>query len=130
MTGMDTNILVRFFVQDDPDQCRRVDILLQSLSSRSRGFVPSVALAEFAWVLRKRYGVPKAQFIRHLEKLLDSPEIVLENEAALRQALVRFGSTNADFEDCLIERVCSEAGCARTVTFDAIAAKSSGMSLL
>jgi predicted nucleic-acid-binding protein len=130
MTGIDTNILVRLFVQDDPDQSRLVDYLLQSLSASSPGFVPSVALVELAWVLRKQYGVSKQQFISHIQQLFNSPEIVLENEAALKQALRRFVTTNADFADCLIERVCSQAGCARTVTFDATAAKSSGMSLL
>jgi predicted nucleic-acid-binding protein len=130
MTGIDTNILVRLFVQDDPEQSVRVDSLLQSLSASSPGFVPSVALAELAWVLRKQYGVSKPQFISHIQQLLDSPEIVLENEAALKQALRTFGNTKADFADCLIERVCFQAGCARTLTFDATAAKSSGMLLL
>jgi len=130
MIGIDTNILVRLFVQDDPDQSLRVDSLLQSLSFHHPGFVPSVAMVELAWVLRKRYGVSKPQIISHIQQLLESPEIVLENEAALKQALHRFGSTNADFADCLIERVCSLAGCVRTVTFDSTAAKSSGMSIL
>ncbi|MGA2535751.1 MAG: type II toxin-antitoxin system VapC family toxin [Terracidiphilus sp.] len=130
MTGIDTNILVRLFVQDDLDQSVRVDALLQSLSHNSPGFVPSVVLVELAWVLRTRYGVTKPQFIRHIEELLNSPEIVMENPAALKQALHRFGKTNADFADCLIERVCSQAGCTQTFTFDATAARSSGMSLL
>jgi predicted nucleic-acid-binding protein len=130
MTGIDTNILIRFFVQDDPDQCLRVDEFFQSLSTRDPGFVALVTLAEFAWVLQRRYRVSKAQFIDYLEQLFNSSEIVLENEAALKQAMVRFGSANAGFADCLIERVCSQAGCARTVTFDTTAAKWSGMSLL
>ena len=130
MTGIDTNILVRLFVQDDRDQSIRVDTLLQKLSSNHPGFVPSVALAELAWVLRTRYGVSKPQIIGHIQQLLDSPEIVLENEAALKQALRRFGNTNADFADCLIERVSHHAGCTHTVTFDIAASKSTGMVLL
>jgi predicted nucleic-acid-binding protein len=117
-------------VQDDPDQSLRVDTLLQSLSSNHPGFVPSVALVELAWVLRTRYGVSKPQIIGHIQQLLDSPEIVLENEAALKQALRRFGNTNADFADCLVERVSHHAGCTHTVTFDFAASKSTGMVLL
>ena len=129
MTGIDTNILVRFFAQDELDQSHRVVEVLQLLSALNPGFVPSVAVVELAWVLRRRYGVSKTQFIGYLQQLLDSPEIVLEHEAALKQALMRFTRANVDFADCLIERVCAEAGCTRTLTFDAKAAKASGMFL-
>ena len=130
MIGIDTDILVRLFVQDDPDQSLRVDSLLQSLSPNHPGFVTSVVLVELSWVLRGTYGVSRLEFVSHVKDLLDSPEVVLENESALKQALSRFGSTKADFADCLIERVCFQAGCIRTVTFDAGAAKTLGMSLL
>lgn len=130
MTGIDTNILVRFFAQDDLDQSHRVDEVLQLFTSRDPGFVTSVAVVELAWVLRRQYGVSKAQFIGYVEQLIDSPEIVLEHESALKQALIGCSRGKADFADCLIERVCAEAGCTRTVTFDAGAAKASLMSLL
>jgi predicted nucleic-acid-binding protein len=130
MVGIDTNILVRFFAQDDPDQARQVDVLMESLSAESPGFIASVVLAELAWVLRKNYRIEKARFIEYIEHLLGSPEIVLENEAALKQVQLRMGSTNADFADCLIERICANAGCTQTLTFDANSVRHSGMTLL
>jgi predicted nucleic-acid-binding protein len=130
MIGIDTNVLVRLFTQDDPIQSSRVDQLLQELSQSSLGFVPSVVVIELQWVLRSRYGVSNDQFASYIEQLLNSPEIVLEHEAALKQALSRFRSTTADFADCLIERICWLSGCKRTVTFDSIAAKLVGMSEL
>lgn len=129
MIGLDTNILVRFLVQDDAAQASQVDALMQSLSPDSPAFVSSAVLAELAWVLR-RYGIDKAQFSDFLNQLLNSPEIVIENEAALRQALSRFALEGGDFADRLIERICSVAGCSRTLTFDVKAVKASGMELL
>jgi predicted nucleic-acid-binding protein len=129
MIGLDTNVLVRFFVQDDAIQARQVDTLMQSLSPESPAFVSSAVLAELAWVLR-RYGVDKAQLCKHLNTLLDSPEIIIESDAALRQAIPHFALEGGDFADRLIERICSVAGCSRTLTFDVKAAKSSGMELL
>ena len=129
MIGLDTNSLVRFFVQDDAAQARHVDLLMQSLSPESPAFVTSAVLAELGWVLW-RYGTDKAQLCELLNRLLNSPEIVVENEAAVRQAITRFAQEGGDFADRLIERICFLAGCARTVTFDVKATKTSGMELL
>jgi predicted nucleic-acid-binding protein len=127
MTGVDTNILVRFFVQDDPDQSRRAEEFLQSLTAAAPGFVSLVSLAELAWVLRRRYGWSRIQLIQCLDHVLDSPEFVLEGQTAVTQALHRFERTKADFADCLIERLGYAAGCADTVTFDLDAARFAGM---
>jgi len=130
MTGIDTNILVRFFAQDDPDQSHRADEFLQSLSPEDQGFVSLVSLAELIWVLRRRYGVSKSQLIQCLRHLLDSPEVVLEGQAAVAQALQRFANAKSDFADCLIERSGHLGGCRETVTFDVNASSFSGMRLL
>jgi predicted nucleic-acid-binding protein len=130
MTGIDTNVLVRFFAQDDPGQGPRSDLFLQSLTPDSPGFISLVSLAELVWVLRGRYLLSKPQLIQCLSQLLDSPELILENHAAVTQAIRRFAIAKADFSDCLIERIGHLAGCDRTVTFDVNASQSSGMILL
>ncbi|MGD0736440.1 MAG: type II toxin-antitoxin system VapC family toxin [Terracidiphilus sp.] len=130
MTGIDTNILVRFFAEDDPEQGRRADQFLQSLSSESPGFLSLVVIAELGWVLRSRFGISKTQLIQYLEMLLNSSELVLESQVSVSQALGRFKSGKADFADCLIERSGALAGCTDTVTFDEGASKLSGMKLL
>jgi len=61
---------------------------------------------------------------------LDAPELKLEREAAVSQALECFKASTADFADCLIERVSHHAGCTHTVTFDRAASKSAGMVLV
>ena len=130
MTGLDTNVLVRFFAWDDPVQGRRAELLLQKLTPEEPGFVTIISMVELVWVLRSRYRVPKAQVIECLERLLDSPELVVENHSAMHQALRRFAEANVDFADCLIEKVGRVAGCRETVTFDRAAAKGAGMRLL
>jgi len=130
MTGIDTNILVRFFAQDDPVQCGRADAFLQSLSPQSPGFVSLVSIAELAWVLRSRYGISKVQFIEFVEILLNSSELILESQDSVAQALHQFSSEKADFADCLIERSGRLAGCGATVTFDEDASRLAGMKLI
>jgi predicted nucleic-acid-binding protein len=130
MTGLDTNILVRFLTKDDLDQSRRAKELLLTLTPDLPGFISLVSLIELVWVLRSSYRLNKTQLIEHLERLLDSPEIVLESQAAVTQALHRFASAKSDFADCLIERSGHLAGCSETVTFDTNGSRFAGMRLL
>ncbi|MGA2217437.1 MAG: type II toxin-antitoxin system VapC family toxin [Terracidiphilus sp.] len=130
MTGIDTNILARFFTQDDPEQSRRADEFLQTLTPESPGFLSLVSLAELMWLLRCRYGTSKAQLIEYVKLLLSSSELVLESQAAVDQAIHLFAAGKADFADCLIERSGHLAGCGHTVTFDEGASRFAGMKLL
>ncbi|HEY3705081.1 MAG TPA: type II toxin-antitoxin system VapC family toxin [Terracidiphilus sp.] len=130
MTGLDTNVLVRFFAKDDTKQFNRAQAFLAALTPNAPGFVSLVALAEVTWVLQRRYGMKRVEIARVLEHLLNSPEVVIEGQVAVAQALVQFGRAQSDFSDCLIERCGSVAGCKETVTFDKGAAKMAGMKLL
>jgi predicted nucleic-acid-binding protein len=130
MTGLDTNILVRFFIEDDPDQCWRAEDFLQSLTPESPGYVSLISLIELVWVLRSRYRLSKAQLIQCLDLLLEFPELIVDSHATVTLALRRFAGGKADFADCLIERLGYTAGCKETVTFDLDASMSAGMRLL
>ena len=130
MIGIDTNVLIRLAMQDDPAQCARVDAFMAGLSRQERGFVSLVTLIESVWVLDNRYRLPSSEIVRFVEELLNADELVLEREAAVSQALHRFKASATDFADCLIERVGHHAGCSRTVTFDIAASKSTGMVLI
>ena len=130
MTGVDTNVLARFFAKDDLDQFAKARDFLGSLSSLSPGFVSMVCLIELIWVLRGKYRASKNELMACVEKLLNSSELILESETAVTQALDRFASSKSDFADCLIERCGFLAGCKETVTFDRDAARYAGMRLL
>ena len=130
MTGFDTNVLVRFFIEDDPEQCQRVDEFLQSLTPGSPGYVSVVSLIELVWVLSSQYRLNKAQLIQCLERLLEYHELMIEDHTAVTFALHRFSQFKADFADCLIECSGAAAGCGETYTFDADASRFAGMRLL
>jgi predicted nucleic-acid-binding protein len=130
MIGLDTNVLLRFFLRDEPDQSARATALMSSLSVPEPGFISSVTLVESVWVLERLYRKQKHEVVLFLRGLLESQQLVVENHDSVAQALRKFGGSNADFADCLIERLCHAAGCTRTMTFDFNASKSSGMVLL
>ncbi len=130
MTGLDTNVLVRYLMQDDPRQSARATRLIESLEPDEPGFVPVVVLVELVWVLTGSYGLDRTQVATVLATLLRSKELVLDRADLVTQALKRYSTDGADFADALIERLSAAAGCATTVTFDAGAVKSAAMTLV
>ena len=130
MIGLDTNVLVRYVLQDDPHQSPRASRLFESLSADAPGFVPVVVVVELAWVLGAGYEVPRQQLVAVFETLLRSKELVIDRADIVAQALQRFAGGGADFADALIERMATAAGCAATMTFDQGAAKAAGMTLV
>src|SRR6185437_9417433 len=130
MIGLDTNVLVRYVMQDDPNQSQKASRLIESLTPETPGFVPVVTLVELVSVLSSCYDLTREQVTQALEALLRAKEIVLDRAEQVSQALRTFGATAADFADCLIERTAAAAGCDKTVTFDTGAAKRAGMTLI
>jgi predicted nucleic-acid-binding protein len=130
MIGVDSNVLVRYFVRDDPHQTQAADELLDALSSEKPGWICLIVLVELVWALRFPYRIEHAKIVGTIEALLRARDVVLEQEATVRQALSLFRKSNADFADCLISLSARAAGCTRTVTFDKIAARDAGMELI
>ena len=130
MIGLDTNVLVRYIMQDDPRQSPKASRLIEGLTPQEPGYVPLVSVVELVWVLGSAYRLSRQQVAAALELLLRSKEIILDRADQVLQAQRRYKSGSADFADCLIERIAHEAGCTATMTFDAAAAKSAGMTLI
>lgn len=130
MIGLDTNLLVRFFMQDDARQNVRVGAVMRSLSTEEPGWVGLAVVLELAWVLSGTYHISRAEFTHILNHLLSRKEILVEKVEVVHHAIRIYRATNVGFADCLISASASAAGCAKTLTFDQDAAKSAGMTLV
>jgi len=130
MIGIDTNILVRYFAQDDKNQSPKATDLIESLSKENKGFISAVSIVELVWVTQAAYDLSKDKTIEMLGLLFRVDIFLIENSDALNKALRLYEKSTADFSDCLIEVASIEAGCIKIFTFDKKAAKSLGMTLL
>ena len=131
MIGLDTNILVRYLVQDDVKQAALAEQLIDSLdASQRRGFVSLVVLVELVWVLEARFDFDRADVRSIVQELLDSNDLLIESSDLVRHALRACVAKSVDFADCLIERVAHHFGATVTYTFDQGASKHAGMMLL
>ncbi len=127
MLGIDTNVLVRFLVRDDQTQFEKVRKLLKrEVSNGRRVFINQFVLLETEWVLRSRYCLAKTKMLETISGLLDAPDVQLEDEPSIEEAVFVWRDANADFADCLIGARNRRLGCKATATFDTKASKLPG----
>ena len=105
MIGIDTNVLVRYIMQDDTKQSPLANRLIESLSVEHPGFVPLVSVVELTWVLSAVYGLRHTLLIEGLESLLRTKEFVIERAEIVWKALRTFQTAHTDFPDCLLQRL-------------------------
>jgi predicted nucleic-acid-binding protein len=131
MAALDTNVLVRYVVQDDSGQLATARRLIANCVAESRPlFVPVTVTLEFEWVLRSAYGFPKEDVLQVLSSLFSAAELSFESERALEVALHLYRESAADFADCLHIAAATEAGEQPLWTFDKGASRVVGAQLL
>ena len=130
MIGLDTNVLVRYIMQDDVKQSSLATRIVESLTAESPGFVPLVTIVELAWVLSSAYELSRSQLTDAFEALLRTKELVVERGETVWKGLRLLQRSGGDFADCLIACSAETAGCTKTMTFDRGAAKNGGMTLV
>jgi len=122
MRGVDTNVLVRFLVRDDPEQARKARQFLAGCSAEDPGLVNHIVLCELVWVLGSFYSYPREAIARALKEVVDAIQLSVPDRADVQLAIRQFRN-GADFADALIGIANLRLGCRDTVTFDRGAAK-------
>lgn len=125
MIALDTNVLVRYIVEDDLVQSAAASRLVEErCTAEEPGLVASIVLCELAWVLGRGYGYPRAQVAEVVRTILSAEELEVEAPEVAWRALRLFEEGKADLADYLIGVVNRQRGAAATFTFDRAAAES------
>ncbi|MCW7537323.1 type II toxin-antitoxin system VapC family toxin [Aquabacterium sp. A7-Y] len=131
MAALDTNVLVRYLVQDDAAQLADARQLIGSCVNQGQTlYIPVSVSLELEWVLRSNFGVSKAEVVQTLSQLLSAAELSFESESALELALSRYRESAADYADCVHVALALSAGEQPLWTFDKKASKLNGARLL
>jgi len=131
MAALDTNVLVRYLVQDDSAQLAAAQRLIRKcVSEQQTLFVPVTVTLELEWVLRSSFGYTKTETIGALSNLLSAAELSFESEQALEVALELYRGSAADLADCLHVALAAQAGEQPLWTFDKGASKLPGAQLI
>lgn len=119
MVGLDTNVLVRFLVQDDEAQQLEAAQLLTGLNQRGEtGFVPDIVLAELSWVLERCYGFTRDEIGASVRKLLLARQLTFRCRDEVRNAVDQYERGGAGLADQLLTEQAKSAGCRAVATFD------------
>ena len=129
MIGLDTNVIVRYLVQDEPDQSSTASAVIDALTAEDPGFLSLVTFVELYWVLRRAYRISTARCAELIASLLNARELRIDQESVVRASLAA-SLGGLDFADAVIAELGRVAGCDHTVTFDRRAAQSNQMRLL
>jgi len=122
--AIDTNVLVRYIVQDHPAQAQAAARLIEGrCTAESPGFVGIPVLLELVWVLAGAYRYEKPIVASVVRQILRTAEFLVEDRDAAWSALREFETGGADFADCLIAHRNHARGCAHTFTFNRRAAR-------
>ncbi len=130
MIGLDTNVLVRYFAQDDESQSRIAGHVVDALTDDEPGFVSTVVLCELFWVLASAYRIPPQEILVIIERMLGTRELHIQQSELVHRAVRASRGSSIEFVDALIGELGISAGCTETVTFDKRAAELPTMRLL
>jgi predicted nucleic-acid-binding protein len=124
MIGLDTNVLLRYLLQDDPVQTRRANRLFErELSGRNPGHISLATTLEIVWVLRSVFRLTPTEISDALRALLSHEALLFQNEPEVVVAVYALRRGTGEFEDALIGALNAWAGCSTTLTFDRKAAR-------
>ena len=131
MIGIDTNILLRLWLNDVPAQNKRIDALLAEHGSTPASLlVTDVVLAEAIWTLRSAFAQDKPAQLMAVRSLLDETAFAFEDREAVVSAVNLFEQSACGFSDGLIVAKHGQRGCAFTATFDRAMRKLPGAKLV
>ena len=111
MLAIDTNIIVRYLVEDD---LRQLKIAARIVENESV-FVPITVFLEVEWVLRALYRLPTFDVLRQMRAFARLPNVNVELEERVMQAL-SWAEDGLDFADAL--HLAGARSCESFATFD------------
>ena len=131
MIALDTNVLVRYLVADEPAQAKRAAAIVDRARDDEESIhLSQIALCELVWVLAGAYDAAKKDILYTLNLLSDDSLFICDDPSRVRRAIDRFAEGSADFSDYLLGETSSDAGAGVTYTFDKSLRDESGFTLL
>lgn len=116
---IDTNLLVRYLTEDDPDKAQSVEtLLIKAGKGEIKIVIPSVIIAELIWVLESYYKMETGEISQLVGSILNTPGIDTQDKNILREALKIYEKKGTDFVDAWIVEFARERNIKTIYTFD------------
>jgi len=130
MEAIDTNILIRLLVKDEPHQSQLAETLWRQLLAKGTVYITKVVMVETVWVMQRSYQFSRQQIVEVANLLLRTDGVIVEDAAQVKKALKLFATQQADFSDYVIVASCDHAQALPLHTFDKKLASHENVTLL
>lgn len=116
---IDTNLLIRYLVNDDSRKAQIVDTLLKKAGKGDvLILMPSIVVAELVWVLESFYRMETRDIADLVDSILNTPGLTVSDDSIVRSALKRYRTKGVDLVDAWIAAFAQEKGASEIHTFD------------
>jgi len=100
MRFVDTNIFLRFLVNDIPQQADACEtIFKKAVAGEEAVYTTDMVIAEIVWVLESYYKLPRSEIRTKVEKILNTPGLACDNSQAIIHALALYDDKGIDYVD-------------------------------
>jgi predicted nucleic-acid-binding protein len=131
LIGLDTNVFIRYLVQDDELQAQLATDLIENQCNKDNpALINEIILCEIVWVLKRAYRYDKSVILTIIKQLLSTDEIYISSHSEAWAAYHDYDNGTADFSDYFIARINQKLGCPCTFSFDKKACQSNNFKLL
>ena len=128
MVALDTNVVVRLLVGDDPAQTKKAERVFVEHTKGDGVFVSLVVLAEVGWVLRAGYAWDRTTIHDRLSRLVRTRGVAFEDLELVESALASYQDGACDLADYVIVGKARSMG-AELLTFDKRLSRIEGVKL-
>ena len=98
MIRIDTNYIVRYFINDNEEMADEAERILLS----KKVFIANEIIAEVIYVLDGVYNISRDKIANLLLELISFQNILVINKKVLKESLEIYKVKNLDFVDCLL----------------------------
>lgn len=116
---IDTNLLIRYLINDDSRKAQVVDTLLKKAGKGELHILmPSIVVAELVWVLESFYKMETAEIADLVDSILNTPGLTVSDDSIVRSALKQYRTKGVDLVDAWIAAFAQEKKANEIHTFD------------
>lgn len=100
---IDTNVILRYLFDDNPEQSPKVKRFMQKVGSGElNAVIPNFILAECIYVMQSHYGIPRIDIADRLKRIYNFAGIANSDKGNILNALIKYEDSNIDIQDCFL----------------------------
>jgi predicted nucleic acid-binding protein len=116
---LDTNVLISFLTDRNPEQQERADLLFRGAAERKYALIlHSISLIEMVYVMTRLYKADPEDVSRSIASLLEMPGVSALSAVEWDLVLQRWPSVLPTLGDAIVAAVAAERRCDAVATFD------------